>query len=216
MSHNITIATTTWLQRRKIFLWLAHPKCNCERIPLLQCRGSGTRIMATIHDAQCVIVAWSHGTSFLLVANAGRQHSRHIKKGCRKQVEQPRIKSFRGQPTKNRRKSIRGQPKKGRIQSFRWLPKKSRRLAEQKRVRSCLLVHSFSQTVTVWLMFRQYTNKTVDLWRHYKMTSPRSGTYRSKSIIMKMIVQYWVGHCISVASIVGLLYMLDFLPKTCC
>jgi hypothetical protein len=40
---------------------------------------------------------------------------------------------------------------------------------------SCLLVHSFSQTVTVWLMFRQYTNKTVDLWRHYKMTSPRSG-----------------------------------------
>ena len=156
--------------------------------------------MATLHDAQCVIVAWSHGTSFLLAANAGRQHSRHIKKGSRrKKVEQPRIKSFRGQPTKNKRKSIRGQPKKGRIQSFRWLPKKGRRLAEQKRVCSCLLVHSFLQTVTVWLMFRQYTNKTVDL-----------------SIIMKMIVQYWEGHGISVASIVGLLYMLDFLPKTCC
>ena len=133
MSHNITIATTTWLQRRETFLWLAHPKCNCEHIPpLLQCRGSGTRIMATIHDAQFVIVAWSHGTSFLLVANAGRQRSRHIQKGCRrKKVEQPRIKSFRGQPKKNRRKSIRGQPKKGRIQSFRWLPKKSRRLAEK-------------------------------------------------------------------------------------
>ena len=128
MSHDIIIASTMWLQRREIFLWLAHPKCNCEHIPLLQRRGSGTRIMATIHDAQCVIVSWSHGTSFLLVANAGRQHSRHIKKGRRRQ---PRIKSFRGQPKKSRRKSIRGQPKKGRIQSFRWLPKRSSRLAEK-------------------------------------------------------------------------------------
>jgi hypothetical protein len=122
MSHDIIIATTMWLQCREIFLWLAHPKCNCEHIPLLQCRGSGTRIMATIHDAQCVIVSWSHGTSFLLVANAGRQHSRHIKKGRRRQ---PRIKSFRGQPKKSRRKSIRGQPKKEGFKAYDGCQKKA-------------------------------------------------------------------------------------------